>query len=143
MTTNNRVMSRDPLHLREDLAASLVFALGDDPGFGDVAAAADLVESMQSFDDSQQCLHDIRTTFGKQAFGRATLFHLAASTSLRGQSETLTRRQSLAALGMAVRDLEWPLSQMSPFYAESAVEDPELEQRLEAAVAAWKLQTRA
>lgn len=140
---NDRVLSRDPLHLRDDLAASLVFALGDDPAFGDVVAAADIVESVQSFDDSQQCLHDIRTILGKQAFGRATLFHLAASTSLRGQSETLTRRQSLDEVGMTVRDLEWPLSQMSPFYAESAVEDPELEERLEAAVSAWCSSTSA
>lgn len=141
--SDTRVHSRNPKHLRDDLAASLAFALGNDPDPSDVTKAANIIESVESFDDSQQCLHDVRTGFGPQMFGRVTLFHLAASTSLRGQSEVLTHGKSLEDAGMTVRDLAWPASQLNDFYYESAVENPELEKRLDHAVAAWKEQVGA
>lgn len=142
MPTNERVLSRDVSHLREDLTASLAFALGEDRAV-DIPVVESIVADVKDYGDVQEALHCVRILLGTVAFGRVTLFHLAAGTSLRNASEFMTHSRSLEDHGLTVYDLAWPPSQLKDGFLEHAVEDFELERQLEIAVAAWRLQTGA
>lgn len=137
MSTNSRVMSRDVNHLRADLAASLAFAL-EGRSQEDLTAAEAIVADVNGYEDTQEALHRVRIHLGVTAFGHVTMFHLYASTSFRGVSEQLTHPRSLREHDLTIYDLAWPPSQLKEQFQDHAVEDPELEQRLENAVAAWR-----
>ena len=134
----NRVRSRDPEHLRADLAASLHFALGRDRSLSDTVEATTIVASVHSFDDSQQCLIDVLDKFGPTVFGHVTLFHLHNQTSLMGQSSVLSSRRKLATRGLTLRDLAWPASELKAMFADDAVEMPGLVERLEETSVAYR-----
>lgn len=141
MSKSTRPLSRDVNHVRQDLAASLAFALGPDAPAAETDTAERIIASVASWGDSQQCLLDVRTVLGVRTFGLVTLFHLTGNTSLRGQSEVFTTRRALGQMGLAVRDLGWPASQLNDVFAADAVDTPGLEERLEAAVTAWTMRT--
>lgn len=112
-----RVFSKDPEILREDLLAGLTVALGDDLP-SRITEVDSIVADLASFDDSQEALRAVLRTFGPVVFGAVALHQLDEHTSLMGQAETLTRRDSLAAAGYRVRDLRWSKEILHPNYWE-------------------------
>lgn len=110
-----RSHSRDINHLREDLEASLRFALGEayEPNGFEVET---IMGKLVSFDESQVALCEVQIRLGNAAFGQVTLYHLDNQTSLAGWSESLTRTSALVSLGMTVADLGWPNEELHPRY---------------------------
>lgn len=135
---DSRVHSRDVQHIRADLASSLYFALGRDRSMADTVTAMAIAASVNSFDDSQQCLLDVLDTFGPTVFGHVTLFHLHNKTSLMGQSELLSHPRELVKSGLVLRDLARPASELKDQFADDAVEMPGLVERLEVCSAAYR-----
>ena len=138
MPSNNRVFSRDVNHLRDDLRASLTFALGPESTSDRELIASSILDEMTGFDSSPQCLDSIRTRLGPRVFGHVTMFHMYAGTSLSGVSSYATSVRTLLQNGLTLRDLAWPPSQLKEQFHEHAIADAAVEQRLEEAVAAWK-----
>lgn len=126
----SREHSRVAAHIQYDLEAALGFALGPNPSTADRATAKAIIQSVRSFDDSQQCLIDVRERLGAHVFGHVALFSLRNQTSLWGPSEILTHPRMLEHAGLTLRDLKWPASEMKPMFAEHGVDTPGLLERL-------------
>lgn len=139
MTDRKRPYSRDPEHLREDLAASLSAALGPNASKGSRETAEAITAQVKTFDDSQRGLRDVLEAFGPRIYGAMLLFHLEAKTSLSNQAGCATASRDLASVGLSFRDLEWPSDALHPNYLDAAApSDPAREAAMTAAVAAWR-----
>jgi len=135
-----RWQSRDADHIREDLRASLTFALGPESTTGEVEIMEWILESVTPESDPYESLVKVLRRFGGgQLFGAVVRFHLEARTSLMPYAENLARPASLAEHGYRVHDLWWPASVLHPAYqgAEAPL-DPAFEERFAAAVEAWR-----
>lgn len=133
-----RIHSRDPEHIREDLAASLVAALGPGGSDADQARATAIVASVNEYRDAQQSLREVLAAFGPAVFGTMALFHFEAQSSLMGHVEALTHPRVLTQMGYTIRDLGWPTDVLHESYLDQAAEDPARDARLSEAVLAWK-----
>lgn len=136
---NDRIHSRNPAHLKEDLAAALDAALDGDLAPDRKRTVEKLVESLWDHHDAQSVLRDVLASFGSQVFGAVALFSMQAETSLAGHAEALTSPPCLKRMSLTVRDLGWPEDVLSPFYEGNGVEwDPGLKARFSAAVTRWR-----
>lgn len=110
---SDRVYSRDVTDLKEDLDASLRFALGDEYANRPETIHA-IIDGLQHFDDLEQSLMAVKTRLGIPAFGQVVLYHLNNGTSLMNQSAVMTNARALERLGMTVVDLGWPNEVLNP-----------------------------
>lgn len=117
-------LSKDPVELRADLRAALDFALGDSPSEGQKILAEVAVETLESYDDSYEALELVLSSLGPEIFGRVLLYVVKEQTSLRGFAESTLYFRNLSALGVTMRDLGWPDSELQwPWKDEALIED--------------------
>lgn len=137
-TTERRIHSRDPEHVREDLAAAFAVALGAEAASADLAKAAEIVASVAERNE-QPSLRAALEALGPAVFGTMALFSYEAQTSLMLHFEALTHPSVLQRQGYTVGDLGWPASALKEEFLEHAApENPERDARMKDAVAAWK-----
>ncbi|MCI4659718.1 hypothetical protein [Cryobacterium zhongshanensis] len=111
----DRSESRDVAHLKEDLEASLKFALGDDYA-NRVADAQAIIDGLEEYRDTSDALRAVQARFGNLMFGKVTLYHLENGTALSRDAEVVTFTRSLKRLGMTVADLGWPDEALNSVY---------------------------
>lgn len=114
--TTQRIHSTDVEHLKEDLEASLRFALGDE--YTDRATEVQaIIDGIEEY-GPQTALRTVKEQFGAAVFGQVTLYHFENETSVMGHAEVLTFPRNLAKLGMTVADLGWPDEALKPMYQQ-------------------------
>lgn len=117
-------LSKDPVELRADLRAALDFALGDSPSEGQKILADVAVESLESYDDSYTAIELVLSSLGAEVFGRVLLHAIREQTALVGFAESTLYFRNLSALGITMRDLNWPDSELQwPWKDEALIED--------------------
>lgn len=117
-TTIKRIHSRDPEHLREDLAAALKVARAPElsrttPADRHLADAiiADLADT-----GAQGALRQVARQLGARILGIVMLFSMEAETSLSGDAEVMSTQDALASMGLELVDLGWPEEVLHPRY---------------------------
>ena len=135
-----RLNSRDPSRIREDLSASLWLALSTrDQSRGLRMSAEAIVDSIVDHRDGQDALRKVAEVFGPVVYGTVLRFHIEAGTSLGILADALSRRSQLAKLGLTVGDLGWPGEALDDAFTEDdAPTNPTLEASLADAVSCWK-----
>lgn len=99
-----RIHSREPSHYVEDLEAAMCSAGLD----AQAPAAQRLLTDLGQHGYTKLALSEIRDLYGDKVYGAVLLFSIEARTSLAGDAEVLTFRESLDADGLTIADLGWP-----------------------------------
>lgn len=94
--------------LRGDLRDALNFGIGDEPTEAQLVLAEVAVNSLESYDDIYDVLEIVLKSLGPEVFGGVVLHGLEFDTSLKGFVRTMISPQTLSALGISLRELQWP-----------------------------------
>lgn len=117
-------LSKDSVVLRADLRAALDSALGDSPSEGQKILAEVAVETLEDYDDSYTAIELVLHSLGPEIFGGVLLHALREQSSLVGFAESSLHPRNLSSLGITMRDLNWPDSELQwPWKDEALIED--------------------